>query len=448
MNSPYGQIAWWGFSPSIDLIDYMKKHEVEHNGNEINVLMVGASDYRHLLNTLSQLYGFDGKINVYMAESSMENVARQMLMTKLALEDESDHNIQEKSEMFLELFGNSLIRSDTRDYLAKNSNTFIEMVTEPSYAKEHFSYFDFTHLKFKERDQLEAIFKFWRNPNEKVFDVVQLWDERVRGFLGVRYDGKDNAFDWEYSMNLKGKASIVNWHEYKKWRDNGVAFTVRDESAYTCSNKSLASGLIFKKGDGERIPKRGYWGDIINSPYIAFGVQSKKAELFEKANKVHKHTSTDVSLYNVKSCLHQIVSGEVFSENNEPTITEISEEEEIKEVTMPMNKNLLDKFKIIFLPLECVGSLHRKSKFKRRFDMVYFSNSMVHYLDSSISELFRSKQSIMVIESTKFMLDVKEEMHKEYGKKITNMAKTAKCELCKAFDSETNEYAVFKFEGE
>ena len=54
----------------------------------------------------------------------------------------------------------------------------------------------------------------------------------------------------------------------------------------------------------------------------------------------------------------------------------------------------------------------------------------------------------MVIESTKFMLDVKEEMHKEYGKKITNMAKTAKCELCKAFDSETNEYAVFKFEGE
>ena len=447
MNSPYGQIAWWGFSPSLYLIEYMKKHEVEHNGNEINVLLVGASDSRHLVNTLSQLSGFYGKVNFYMAESSMENVARQMLMIKLALEDESDHNLQEKSEMFLELYGNSLIRSNTRDYLAKNSNTFIEMVTEPSFAKEYFPYFDFTHLKFKERDELEAIFKFWRNPNESVFDVVQCWDQRVRGFLGVRYDGKDNAFDWEYSMNLKEKASIVHWHEYKKWRENGVAFIVRDESSYTCANKSLASGLIFKKGGGEQIPKRGYWGDIINSPYVAFGVQSKKAELFETANKVHKHTATDVSLYNVKSCLHQIVSGEVFSESTETTITEISEEE-INEESPTLNQNLLNKFKIIFLPLDCVGSLHKKSKFKRRFDVVYFSNSMVHYLDSSISELFQGKQSIMVIESTKFMLDIKEDMHKEYGKKITNMAKTAKCELCKGFDSETNEYAVFKYHGE
>ena len=38
MNSPYGQIAWWGFSPSIDLIDYMKKHEVGEEHKELNVL--------------------------------------------------------------------------------------------------------------------------------------------------------------------------------------------------------------------------------------------------------------------------------------------------------------------------------------------------------------------------------------------------------------------------
>ena len=443
MNSPYGQIAWWGFSPSIDLIDYLKKHEVEH-GNEINILLVGASDSRHLLDTLSQLNGFDGKINFFMVEASMENIARQILMTKLALEEESLHNLQEKSEMFLELFGNSLIRSDTRNYLAKNANTFIEMVTEPSFAKENFPFFDFSNLKFKERDQLEAIFKFWRNTSESVFDPVKFWDQRVRSFLGVRYDGKYSAFDWEYSMSLKEKASIVNWHEYKRWRENGISFTVRDESAYNCANMSLASGLLFKK-DGERIPKRGYWGDIMNSPYIAFGIQSKKAKLFEKVNNVHKQTATDVSLYNVKSCMHRMLSGRELCDSNEVSITEIIEEERDEETAA---KKLFDKFKIIFLPLDCVGSLHKKSKFKQHFDLVYFSNSMVHYLENSISQLFHNKHSIMVIESTKFMLDVKEDMHKEYGKKIINMAKTAKCELCKTFDSQENEFAVFKFQGE
>ena len=443
MNSPYGQIAWWGFSPSIDLIEYMKKYEVDFNKNEINVLLVGASDSRHLLRTLSKLHDFDGKINLYMVESSMENIARQMLMIKLTLEQELLYNLQEKSEMFLELFGNSMLRSVTREYLVQSSSNLIEVVTEPTFAKENFPYFDFTNLKFKERDQLESIFKFWRNSDEDVFNVAELWDQRVRSFLGVRYDGKENAYDWEYSMNLKEKASIVNWHEYKRWRGNGVAFVIRDETAYTCANKTLASGVLFKK-DGERISKRGYWGDILNSPFVAFGIESKNQELFGKANNVHKQTASDVSLHNVKACLHEIISASELSISVEPVITEVSEEEVDENVLLQQLKR---KFKIIFLPLESVASLHKKSKFKGHFDMIYFSNSMVHYLDNSVSQLFNNKESVMIIESTKFMLDVKEEMHKEYGKKIEGMAKTANCELCKAFDSGQNEYAVFKFQG-
>ena len=30
-------------------------------------------------------------------------------------------------------------------------------------------------LQFKERDQLESIFKFWRNTDPKLFDICKHW---------------------------------------------------------------------------------------------------------------------------------------------------------------------------------------------------------------------------------------------------------------------------------
>ena len=48
--------------------------------------------------------------------------------------------------------------------------------------------------------------------------------------------------------------------------------------------------------------RRGYWGDIVNSPYLSFGVYSENKELFKKNNgkhvKVHKHFGVD----HVTSC--------------------------------------------------------------------------------------------------------------------------------------------------
>lgn len=43
------------------------------------------------------------------------------------------------------------------------------------------------------------------------------------------------------------KASIVNSHEYKGWREHGVAFELRNDSTYEVSNRTLASGLILRK---------------------------------------------------------------------------------------------------------------------------------------------------------------------------------------------------------
>ena len=41
---------------------------------------------------------------------------------------------------------------------------------------------DFGALKFRERDDLEFVFKFWRD-SKKPFDAKALWDHRLRSYL-------------------------------------------------------------------------------------------------------------------------------------------------------------------------------------------------------------------------------------------------------------------------
>ena len=33
--------------------------------------------------------------------------------------------------------------------------------------------------------------------------------------------------------------------------------------------------------------RRGYWGDIVNSPYLGFGIESEEESLFKQANGQH-----------------------------------------------------------------------------------------------------------------------------------------------------------------
>ncbi len=40
--------------------------------------------------------------------------------------------------------------------------------------------------------------------------------------------------------------SIVNFREYRTWRESGVAFELREDSSYEVCNRTLASGIIYK----------------------------------------------------------------------------------------------------------------------------------------------------------------------------------------------------------
>ena len=50
----------------------------------------------------------------------------------------------------------------------------------------------------------------------------KLWDDRVRRFMGVRFDAGRNAFDYDYSMKLKERAVLIEFNEYALWRRMGT----------------------------------------------------------------------------------------------------------------------------------------------------------------------------------------------------------------------------------
>lgn len=89
-------------------------------------------------------------------------------------------------------------------------------------------------------------------------------------------------------MNLKEYAPIVHFYHYREWRQSGIAFESRF-SSYPTANRTLASYLPGRdKKTKDSLLVRGFWGDVVISPYFAFGVkcdvEPEKTELFRVRN--------------------------------------------------------------------------------------------------------------------------------------------------------------------
>lgn len=103
-------------------------------------------------------------------------------------------------------------------------------------------------------------------------------------------------------MLLLDPAPIVHFYHYKEWRLTGLAYEQRF-SKYSEPNRTLASYAPGRKKD-ERTSclVRGYWGDIVTSPYIALGIRCNYAQadlLFKKANYKYIGHSVELANYNM-----------------------------------------------------------------------------------------------------------------------------------------------------
>jgi dynein assembly factor 3 len=459
-----GSINWWGFTPALDLLLSCEQSGANTSTcelpGEVNILLIGAGDCRHILKTIAHSYRHScRKINFYVIESSLELYARDMLFLNLMLEPQQKFGLQEKTELFLELYANSLVRSQSMDYVQQVSTELVKMVTDFDYLDKNLPIVDLSQLKFKERDMLEGIFKFWRSSIP--FDISKCWELRLRQYLGVRYDAIPNVFDWDFHMKLAEKgAAIINSRNYNRWRHKGLAFEIR-EGTYDTPNRTLASGMIFKH-DGERLARRGYWGDIIVSPYITFGIESEQQSFFKQSNNIYTKTSEDVAEYNILSMMHEVNHHTHYqppcdsSEHDHmATLSEIPEEQITDELTAQVDALNVSKdekltqcannFKVFLLPLNSTDELVRRSKFQKLFNIVYLSNSHSHMLKSELTSTFNPGATV-VLDSAKFVLELTKDQQSEYVQKIVSLAESIDCKLTHSTDENNDAFLKFTYQ--
>eukprot|EP00743_Colponemidia_sp_Colp-15_P008071 GILK01008746.1.p1 GENE.GILK01008746.1~~GILK01008746.1.p1 ORF type:complete len:482 (-),score=68.77 GILK01008746.1:215-1660(-) len=462
-----GFAPMWGNSPAVDLLDAFKLLHRPETADCHNILVSGSADIRHVLKTAARCHRHGAnQIHIYLHDPKTEVVARHLLF--LFLVNDTALSLRERVELFLDLYGNSLIREKSSNYVSDKVQALTRLVCEDARAGSLKELVDLSLLKYKERDELESIIHGWAATVP--FDVESLRDQRLRHHYGVRFDFRANVLDWDYQMKLRPLASIIHMVHYREWRQTGVAFETR-LATYTCPNRTLASYTEGKdKKRSTSVLVRGFWADIVNSPYIGFGVHAplpEAARLFKKRNEQHLHTAVDVSDFNLTAYLHEMETGEPYHlppEETEPKskeqtiVEELAEEEEAEGAANEEEENAqpshvtatngdilpaFSHFKIHILTGD-LKSIFGKKRFSSLFDRLYLGNLAVHHIANgeAINSIL-TPDAVITTETMKFMIPVENEQKLEYLRKVNSMATQAGWSPCLKMEDIASEHLTF-----
>jgi dynein assembly factor 3 len=343
--------SFYGQSPSINVFKPSPDIvlNVNDDSEEINILVSDCSDIRHILKSCSESLHPGTKrenpINFYIHETDPENLARDLLF--LTIICETQLSMTERMELFTDLYGNTMIRSKSAKYLDEIAVEISRLITEHRKCQSVLTdLINFETLKFKERDDIEDIVNTWRLSIP--FDIESLRDQRLRAYYKKRYDVRKNLVDWDYNFNIKKFTNFIDKDKYIRWRLTGVAFEARLSEAM-CPNRTMGSYVEGKKKvSRDSCLVRGFWGDIINSPYIPLGIEVENEEDRQKFNKEYNfqrpYNACDVVEYHIEGYMTKLETlqdyvapfaivkqVENYNKKTEEEKTENEKVEEIKE---------------------------------------------------------------------------------------------------------------------
>merc|ERR1740130_282256 len=93
----------------------------------------------------------------------------------------------------------------------------------------------------------------------------------------------------------------------------GLAFELHHRDVmYTAPNRSLSS-MAAGRIKGNSKLKRGFWGDVANSPYVSVGLECNDPRLTKKKSSMHVKSACDVAYYNIVRWLTMIETGKDFA---------------------------------------------------------------------------------------------------------------------------------------
>ncbi|KAF2904687.1 hypothetical protein ILUMI_01493 [Ignelater luminosus] len=445
---------FWGLTPALDL-----QAELKENGKlpeEINILIVGGADCRHVLKTVAQRYRHENiKINFYIIEAVLESVAKQLLLLNVALQPEEELGLVQKTRYFMELYGNMLVRPAVAKYLKMRAYEFVEMITNLDYMKTIMPFINLD-LKYRERDYLENVFKFWCSSDE--FDVCDCWDRRMRKTLGIRYDTKMGAFEWDLHMRFHSVGGMqVCTQEYTHWRATGVAF-VWLESEVSKSNRSFVSAVI---PNGEKFAHCGYLGDMETGPFVTYGLDCEDPEYLRRSNGLNAHRATDVTERNLRQYFYEIQNNEEYVHQKISDINmghatfvqtelKVIESKEVGEVKKKKSKKCvnLENVEINFMSTSNLKLFRHKENYHNFFNLIYFGSTYLKYFEGDVIEMIASEKGLLLIENQMFVLSHRDKQLEEFGKNMQEKLELIKSKVDIPFDVKKDVYAKFVLKGD
>jgi hypothetical protein len=278
----------------------------------------------------------------FVHERQPELLARHMLLLAVATDWELPP--RQRAALWLEIFGNAKVQGRTAAYVSRLRLPLISVLTGGGGPAPLPALLDaFSHLRHKQRDEVEAALKTW--DAALAYDVGLYRDTRLRHHLGVRYDARDNVADWDYNAVVKPCAGGVHSRQYREWRNTGVAFEYGD-CVYDAPNRSMGSFADARERRRGSIQARGFWADTAVSPFHAVGTAAYVPTdeecaaaalaaggggsagargargnaafcLFDVLNRRHgseqwRHHAVEVATYNVLAWLHEIETGRMY----------------------------------------------------------------------------------------------------------------------------------------
>lgn len=257
-----GHHAHWGFSSGFDFLEAILQASPSRTldtSQPINILLVQPGDIRHLIITISRrrrhVERCGGKlpaINFYLLESPIEVLARDVLLLQVL----TDYTvpIRQRSNTFLEIFGNNKVQRRTSEYIEALGKQLLQLSSKGTGTGTLQQVIDLSQFNYREKDMFETALRAYATSFP--FDMENLYDHRQRAFYEDRFDARRALFDWDYHAGIIKKASIIHIKQYRQWRLNGIAFEFGDQT-YSEPNRTLMTYTegFMKKGKEKGLKK-------------------------------------------------------------------------------------------------------------------------------------------------------------------------------------------------
>ncbi|KAJ3159819.1 Dynein assembly factor 3, axonemal [Geranomyces michiganensis] len=423
-----GSTTVWALSRAIDLADLFTVHSERDvksvavqplaqtsasQPNDLNVLLVGACDPAHIIKTMSRAWRHGiGKINFVVVEAQVTSFARTMVLLDALFASAVDAvGIDDRVDIFLELYGNLHLRPQTAAHLSARATHLLALEGNdadgaPLSICPGLS-ITTSHLRFREKDDVRSTLTFYRADRApRPLDVAKMWDMRLRSLYAARYDSRDGVVDWDWNMKLKDKAPAVDLGAYSQWRETGMAFPVRDAAA-TEANRLLATVVA------------GRWGifsDIAVGPFCAFGQDCEDKRLVRTEDGKRVIGIHTIAREVLRRLLHEWEHGKLLKDDK---ITEVDDNAAGRRVQATVH----------FVSTAGVPKLERS--FPALFDRIFVAAAMGHRVPDVASLLASSSDDrvwdppTLIVESSKFVLELSKEHTAEYNRRIMTMAQDA-----------------------